>query len=411
MRFSTILSTERFTSRFLRSVPLFLLLLLLVAPAAFSAARGETEARDITAECRLTPGSNSKKFSRCLDRAYKTYWQSEGGKRSWIEIAAPEGETLSGVWLQWYDHPHAWGLQLPEESGGWADYTHTDGLYLSEYLSLPEGTTACRVVNAPGNTRRFMLDELRVYSGGETPREVQQFVAPAEKADLMLLVAHPDDEVLWFGGTLPLYAGERGKTCQICMMVPSTPYRRLELLDCLWTCGVKNYPVWGIFRDAYTNSLKKQYRSWDQNYTYKLVTGWIRRFKPEVLLTHDFNGEYGHGAHRVCADAVDKCLDFAANKKKYKESAQEYGTWSVPKCYIHLCGIRPIDMDWRQPLKAFDGKTGFEVAEAGFLCHVSQQVTEYRVEDFGPWDNSLFGLYFTRVGDDVEKNDFFEHLD
>jgi len=141
------------------------------------------------------------------------------------------------------------------------------------------------------------------------------------------------------------------------------------------------------------------------------VTEWIRRFKPSVLLTHDINGEYGHGAHRVCADAVMHCLSLAANEKKFPGSAKEYGVWDVPKCYIHLYPENVLDMDWRQPLNAFGGKTSFEVAEEGFAKHISQQVTRYKVEDSGPWDCSLFGLYRSLVGEDLAKDDFFEHID
>ena len=67
-------------------------------------------------------------------------------------------------------------------------------------------------------------------------------------------------------------------------------------------------------------------------------------------------------------------------------------------------------MDWRQPLAAFDGRTALEMAEAAFACHISQQDTEYRVEDFGPYDNAVFGLAFSMVGEDEEKDDFFEHI-
>ena len=53
----------------------------------------------------------------------------------------------------------------------------------------------------------------------------------------------------------------------------------------------------------------------------------------------------------------------------------------------------------------------FDVADEGFKCHISQQNTDYHVEDWGPWDNSLFGLYRSLVGPDEAKDDFFEHLD
>jgi LmbE family N-acetylglucosaminyl deacetylase len=226
----------------------------------------------------------------------------------------------------------------------------------------------------------------------------------------MLVVAHSDDEVLWFGGALPRYAGEEGKICQVCMMVPSMPYRRLELLDCLWHCGVRNYPSWSNFRDAFSATLTRQYKQWNKNHVYDVVTEWIRRFRPDVLLTHDTQGEYGHGAHRVCADAAMHCVELAAKAEKYPKSAEKYGTWDVPKCYLHLYGENGIDMDWRQPLDAFGGKTGFDIADEAFKCHVSQQKTDYHVEDWGPWDNSLFGLYRTLVGPDVEKDDFFENI-
>ena len=386
-------------------------LLLLICPTAFTQPALADTAKDITSSCTLKAGSGRDSFRNCLDRNYKTYWSSGGGSGAWIEAEAPDGETASGVWMQWYDHPHAWAVLVPDENGTWKEASHTEGIYLSEYLPLPKGTKRFRIANASGTTRRFYLIELRIYSSGEKPPEIQQWTPPAEKADLLLIVAHPDDEVLWFGGTLPTYAGERNKICQICMMVPTLPARRLELLDCLWTCGVRNYPVWAKYADKFSDALDKQYKYWGKDSVYKIITGWIRRFMPEVLLTHDVNGEYGHGAHRVCADAVMHCIQHAANPKKYKDSFKEYGVWTVPKCYIHLYPKDVIDMDWRQPLEAFGGKTSFEIAEQGFRCHVSQQSTRYVVEDSGPWDNSLFGLYHTTVGPDDAKNDFFEHLE
>ena len=388
---------------------LFAATVLIAALFCFTAAGAET-AEDITASCKFNAASGRKSFSTCKDRNYKTYWKTNNGDKGYVEVTVPAGQSASGVMVQWYEHPHAWGVQIKDENGNWTDAGHTDGSFLAEYLPLPEGTTVFRVGNAPGEKRHFNMAELRIYGAGETPPEVQQWKPCAEKADLMLLVAHQDDEVLWFGGALPRYAGEEKKICQVCMKVPSMPYRRLELLDCMWTCGVRNYPAYSNFKDAFSYQLSKQYKHWNKNHVYDVVTGWIRRFQPDVLLTHDLQGEYGHGAHRVCADAAMHCVEYAANPDKYPKSAKEYGTWDTPKCYIHLWKENVIDMDWRQPLEAFGGKTSFEVAEAGFRCHISQQNTDYHVEDWGPWDNSLFGLYRTTVGPDEAKDDFFENI-
>ena len=82
-----------------------------------------------------------------------------------------------------------------------------------------------------------------VYRGASRSRRggraglVQQWQAPLEKADLLALAAHPDDEILFLGGTIPYYAGEMGKAVQVAYLVPTMPYRRLELLDGLWLCG------------------------------------------------------------------------------------------------------------------------------------------------------------------------------
>jgi len=41
----------------------------------------------------------------------------------------------------------------------------------------------------------------------------------------------------------------------------------------------------------------------------------------------------------------------------------------------------------------------------------ASQLKYYAVKSHGTYDNSKFGLYFTTVGEDVEKNDFLEHID
>ena len=386
------------------------LVFALMTALCFSAAADA--ARDITAECDFAPVSKKKDFAAALDRNYRTYWNSSGGKGAAVDVTLPEGEEAGGVWFQWYEHEHAVALQVKDAAGEWQEVGATKGQFLSEYLPLPEGTAEFRITN-PKSAKRsapIPLAEIHVYSRGEMPPEVQIWNPPAEKADLMLLAGHPDDELLWFGGVLPTYAGVEKKAVQVCIMVPTLPRRRLEELDGLWTCGVRNYPCFGFFRDSFTLSLSDQYDRWSKEGVYKIVTGWIRRFKPDVVITHDFNGEYGHGAHKACADAVVHALDLATNPKKYKESYQEYGGWDVPKCYIHLYAENVIDFDWRIPLEEFGGKTAFDVATEAFACHISQKDTEYAVEDFGPCDCSLFGLYRSLVGPDTAHNDLFENI-
>ena len=51
----------------------------------------------------------------------------------------------------------------------------------------------------------------------------------------------------------------------------------------------------------------------------------IRRFRPEVILTHDLNGEYGHNQHKVTARTMQAAIEAAADPTRYPASAQLYG--------------------------------------------------------------------------------------
>ena len=68
-------------------------------------------------------------------------------------------------------------------------------------------------------------------------------------------------------------------------------------------------------------------------------------------------------------------------------------------------------MDWYQPLAAFGGKDAMTVATEAFECHVSQVKSGTDMGSGLRRDNSSFGLWFSSVGEDEEKNDFFEHIE
>ena len=110
-------------------------------------------------------------------------------------------------------------------------------------------------------------------------------------------------------------------------------------------------------------------------------------------------------------NAATRAVSLAAKASYTTKKAGDDGAWQIKKLYLHLYPENTLKMDWRVPLERFNGMTAFDVAEKAFLCHVSQQKGKYFVQDFGPYDNSLFGLYFSSVGADVYKNDFFENID
>ncbi len=336
------------------------------------------------------------------DDNYRTY--SPVGKGHSLVIRAG-GRELGSVTLRFYDRATATEVWA-ECAGEWVPAGKA-GTHLSEWVALPEGTTAVRLTNTA--RARMFLAEVDVYGPGERPADSPQWV-DLERADLLVAACHPDDELLWLGGLLPTYAGERGYAVQVVYAVSSTPERRLELLDGLWHCGVTGYPAFLGMRDVYSKTLAGAYKKWNKNTLVSRCTTLLRRLRPLVVVTHDFAGEYGHGGHRAVADAVAVSLGKAADPAYAPAEAERLGTWQVRKCYMHLYGEGRIRLDWHRPLGAFGGKDGMTVAREAMAMHRSQTKHGWAIEEGGDYDNTLFGLYHTEVGPDEAGDDLFEHI-
>lgn len=325
--------------------------------------------------------------------------------------------------------------------GGGGSYPCGEEGFLHQYIDvagLTGGGQANVTLRFPKGT---VIADIYAFSDGVLPDWVQVWEPPCEEADLLLLSSHSDDEQLFFAGILPYYAGERQLEVQVAYIVQhfeangAQDHRRPhEQLDGLWTVGVRHYPIIPEFPDLYAESkdraealrrAKNVYQN--AGYSYEdfvsYLTGCIRRCKPLVVVSHDLDGEYGHGTHVLCADALGTALQSAADPAQYPESAVEYGVWQVEKTYLHLYGENPIVMDWDVPLEHFGGKTAFQVTQEGFGCHKSQHWTWFykwiygtdgapitKASQISRYSPCLFGLYDTHVGLDEAGGDFFEHV-
>ena len=385
-----------------------LLLTLLVQPlTGLAQTDASPQARDLTAECLLNGYLDSTHMDQLRDGNYRTFWTSRMQEDAHaLYISAPD--PAWGLLVRWRT-PAALAVQV-REGDEWMTIAQTDTEYAAAFVTLP-GVTEFRLVRRDQPRRKLEICEISVFGAGRIPTWVPRFREPQEQVDLMLLSAHPDDEVLWFGGLLPYYAGERDKECLVVCFAFNAYHRRLELLDCLWTCGVEAYPVFAGYQDYFTSTLKDMYRYWRKPYLYQDVCDLYRRYRPQVVVSHDKHGEYGHGAHQAVSDAARKAVALAADETQHTATAKTLGVWQVPKVYIHLWPEGEITMDWHQPLQAFDGKTAQEVAQEGYACHTSQQHKQWAVLDGGEFDNSRFGLFYSAVGPDMKGNDLFEHLD
>jgi len=375
----------------------------LVCAPAFSRAELPI-ADDVTELCEVTEPSPGRAARRLTDGNVETYTEFSEFKD--FRCVWGEDAPVAGMYLKFYQAPGSFVLTQLDAAGEALSEQTVESPLLNAYYPLE---TAARGVLIHVN-EDMSIGEVAFYSAGNLPEGVYDGQPPADKADLLVISAHCDDELLYFGGTIPTYAGEKGLVVQVAYMANEERLRMDEAMNGLWLCKVRNAPVLVGMKDAYTETLEAAEKRWGRDETVAAIVSLIRRFKPEVIVTHDLEGEYGHGAHRITASCTLEAVSAAADGTLYPESAQKYGAWQTKKLYLHLFDTGAITMDWRVPLDAFDGLTALDVANLAYDCHVSQQEFHQNVYDTGDFSSAEYGLAYTQVGQDVAGGDFFENI-
>jgi len=384
-----------------------LTLLALSLSVAFAA-----EANDITEDCKFKVCSSGRKYTLMTDKKYTSYWESNKIKTPWIAITAPEGKPIAGLYVCFGNMPESWEIQTSDDGKDWFTAVPGDTRFLHAYVALPQPAQHVRLAVTSEKKTALRINDLFVLSEGDLPDWVQVWQPTEEKADILFLSTHPDDELIFFGGAIPTYAVEQQRKVVVAYFTRSNTTRSSELLNGLWHMGVRTYPVIGNFKDSYAKNLKAAYKTaGGKGKVNEWIVGLYRQYKPEVVVTQDTNGEYGHKQHMMIADAAQNCIALAANEDEFTASTIAYGTWQVKKLYLHLYPENQITFDWTVPLKSMNGATGIELAEEAYTLHKTQASSGMSVTETGTkYDNRVFGLAFTTVGEDVRKDDFLENI-
>ena len=383
----------------LKGLLMALAMVLLVGSLTFSAsAESVVRSEDFSVQ-KLTDGKRT------------TYTVAEQGGTISLENAA----GIAHLYVEFDRLPQDWKL-----IAGGKEY-NCEGGYLHQYIDV---TALCGEQNelTLQFSKKTAIADLYCFEKGEKlPDFVQQWDAPCEKADLMLISSHSDDEQLFFAGVLPYYAVERKLQVQVVYIVQhfeangyEDHVRPHEQLDGLWTVGIRNYPVMSDFPDLYSESFegaKAAFASAGVTYDdFKdYIVGCLNRFKPLVVVSHDLKGEYGHGTHIFCANALTEAIKAADAHRP-------------EKTYLHLYEENQIIMDWDTPYESLGGKTPFEMTQEGFGCHQSQHWTWFKRWIYGnsgeikkatqikTYSPCQYGLYDTIVGADKQGGDFMENV-
>ena len=387
---------------------LMALLMLCMAHTALAA-----EAADITDLCKFKPSSTKFKYTQLTDKKYTTYLKTNPVRNPSVAITAPKDQLIGGVYVCFGKLPETWEVQISDDGKDW--FTAKEGpAYLHSWVPLDEPSRYVRVIAKTAKNYELYINELFVLGEGDKPDWVQAWEPTPEKADIMFIATHPDDELIFFGGAVPTYAVERKLDVVTAYFTPSNPTRSSELLNGLWYMGVRQYPIIGGFGDGMSKNLATAYQKAGGQ---AKVNAWFvelyRKHKPEVVVTQDVDGEYGHIQHKMVSEAAYNAIEVAANEDQFTELTVAHGTWAVKKFYRHLWKENQIRFDWSVPLTSMNGAASIDLADEAYtLYHKTQETSGYSVAETGvEYDNTLFGLVYTTVGEDVNKNDFLENID
>ena len=339
------------------------------------------------------------------DTKLSTAWKQTQNRRTLTVDISPAAEAVL-VTLEWNTLPDSVTIELYDANRQLiSSETRANGYY-NDWISLPEGVAT---VSLTPEGREVSLSTLRVYADDYSRHGVQRWQEGPEKLDMLLVATHQDDELLFLGGTLADYL-DRGAKVNVLYSADCGRMRIREALDGLWTAGLRSYPIFLGLPDKYTMSPTQAEAQWAKYDLQTLLVRAFRRYKPEVIVTQDFNGEYGHGQHKVTVKMTAEGVTLAADPAFDPESAQQYGVWQVKKLYVHSYQENEIVMDWTRPLDDTGVITPLFLTTEAYDKHRTQQAYFSMQNSGRDYDNTRFGLYFTAVGPDEAKNDFLEHI-
>lgn len=320
------------------------------------------------------------------------------------------------------------------------------------------------------STHLFLLLCLFLFQTGIHAQSQYSWEAQPTKAAILVVVAHPDDEAGYFGGVMTYYGKILKLPIVFALMTNghgndpagTNLLRNNEAQCATWNYGIKNRPLFGGFRDACLNqNIECNWREWGgREKAAEWVTYLIRKYKPDVVMANDLNGEYGHPNHMGAGHALMDAYYAASNPEKFKSQLESTGSnvngreivkvWQAKKLYLHgnkfsyrdfcianskssccptncrngVCGSSRPDADikyfpgtpkastfchdWRAITHpTLNGQTVKSYADGGAKCHVSQGVSSIS-------NVNIYDLWDSKVGPDSpysSSSNFMEHLD
>jgi mycothiol conjugate amidase Mca len=188
-----------------------------------------------------------------------------------------------------------------------------------------------------------------------------------EPLTLMIVHAHPDDEVIGSGGTLAHYSDEGintvlvtatlGEEGEIVVSDLDTPenharlaeIRREELRKATEILGIKHQEFLG-YRDSGmvgrpSNEHPECFHQADLDEATGRLVRLVRAYRPQLLISYNAAGGYGHPDHIACHKVTLATFGAAADPARYPEAGP---AWMPLKLYEMSFPREPAQQGWEQ---------------------------------------------------------------
>jgi len=188
-----------------------------------------------------------------------------------------------------------------------------------------------------------------------------------EPLTLMIVHAHPDDEVIGSGGTLAHYSdegintvlvtatlGEEGEIVVADMDTPENHARlaeiRLEeLRKATEIIGIKHQEFLGYRDSGMVNTPSNEHPASFHQADLDEATGrlvrLVRAYKPQVLISYNAVGGYGHPDHIACYKVTLAAFDAAGDSARYPDAGP---AWTPLKLYEMSRPREQAQQGWEQ---------------------------------------------------------------
>lgn len=375
--------------------------LVLIAMAVCMTPALAVQADTVTKQCTFEVSRGKAKY--LTDGDYDTVWEPSASKGKLLITLPPTGAGC--IVIEWQDEPVSYMLEEYD--------IEKNKIASSDQTAYGGGVI--QVAPVSDNTRYVLLTlmekgqgicEISVYSRGDMPETIQHWYGEYTKCDMLLVAAYPGDELVSFGGMLPYYSLEREAKVQLVYMTQPGRERKAEALDALWSLGINNYPVFMDLKTSRVNSVEDCLKNWGgKDALIGSMVEVIRRCKPEVIVSHDINGEGGDHRRALTGMLMEYAVKAAADPEAYPESAQTYGAWQAKKLYLHLGTTNQVNVALDNPSDMLGGLTANEAAAQAFENFQSLKGDYYPAQDGG-----IYSLIYTTIGEDSYRNDLFENV-